>query len=52
MLGRFTKAEAQRVPQIVSGVADALQLGLDAGFERAMDIYNRPGALGCEKTRP
>ena len=51
VLGRFTKAEAQRVPQIVSSVADALQLALDAGLERAMDRYNRPGALGCEELR-
>jgi peptidyl-tRNA hydrolase, PTH1 family len=49
VLGRFTKAEAERVPQIVSGVADALELALDAGIERAMDRYNRPGALGCEE---
>ena len=49
MLGRFTKAEAGRVPQIVSGVADALELALDAGIERAMDRYNQPGALGCEE---
>ena len=49
VLGRFTKAEAGRVPHIVSGVADALELALDAGIERAMDRYNRPGALGCEE---
>lgn len=49
VLGRFTKAEAERVPKIVSGVADALELALDAGVERAMDRYNRPGALGCEE---
>jgi PTH1 family peptidyl-tRNA hydrolase len=49
VLGRFTKAEAARVPQVVSGVADALELALQAGIERAMDRYNRPGALGCEE---
>ena len=49
VLGRFTKAEAERVPKIVSGVADALELALEAGVERAMDRYNRPGALGCEE---
>jgi len=49
VLGRFTKAEAGRVPQIVSGVADAPELALDAGIERAMDRYNQPGALGCEE---
>jgi PTH1 family peptidyl-tRNA hydrolase len=49
VLGRFTKAEAERLPKIVSGVADALELALDAGVERAMDRFNRPGALGCEE---
>jgi peptidyl-tRNA hydrolase len=48
-LGRFTKAEAERLPKIVSGVADALELALEAGVERAMDRFNRPGALGCEE---
>src|SRR5690348_5749279 len=51
VLGRFTKAEAVRVPQIVTGVADALEVALDTGLERAMDRYNRPGALGCEELR-
>jgi peptidyl-tRNA hydrolase, PTH1 family len=49
VLGRFTKAEKERLPQVISGVADALELALDAGVERAMDRYNRPGALGCEE---
>ena len=49
VLGRFSKAEAQRIPAVVSGVADALELALDAGIERAMDRYNRPDALGCEE---
>ena len=49
VLGRFTKSEAQRLPQVISGVADALELALQAGIERAMDRYNRPGALGCEE---
>jgi PTH1 family peptidyl-tRNA hydrolase len=49
VLGRFTKAEAERVPHIVNGVADALEEALDAGLERAMDRYNRAGALGCEE---
>jgi peptidyl-tRNA hydrolase, PTH1 family len=49
VLGRFTRAEAERVPHIVTGVADALEVALDAGLERAMDRYNRPGALGCEE---
>ena len=49
VLGRFTKVEAQRLPEVVGGVADALQLALDAGLERAMDRYNRAGSLGCEE---
>src|SRR5213594_2176292 len=47
--GRFTKAEAERLPQVINGVADALELALQAGIERAMDRYNRAGALGCEE---
>jgi PTH1 family peptidyl-tRNA hydrolase len=51
VLGRFTKAEAERLPKIVSGVADALELALEKGVERAMDVYNRPNALGCEEIK-
>jgi len=49
VLGRFTKAEAERLPSIIEGVAGALEVALDAGVERAMDRYNRPGSLGCEE---
>jgi PTH1 family peptidyl-tRNA hydrolase len=49
VLGRFTKAEAERLPSIVDGVATALEVALDAGIERAMDRFNRPGSLGCEE---
>jgi peptidyl-tRNA hydrolase, PTH1 family len=49
VLGRFTKAEKERLPQVINGVADALELALEAGVERAMDRYNRPGALGCQE---
>ena len=49
VLGRFTKAEKERLPDVIGGVADALELALEAGVERAMDRYNRPGALGCEE---
>jgi len=52
VLGRFTRAEAERLPKVVNGVADALELALENGIERAMDRYNRPDALGCEETRP
>ena len=50
VLGRFTKAEKEVLPSVVSGVADALEAALDAGIERAMDRFNRPNALGCEAT--
>jgi PTH1 family peptidyl-tRNA hydrolase len=49
VLGRFTKAEAARLPAIVDGVAGALELALEAGVERAMERFNRPGSLGCEE---
>ena len=49
VLGRFTKAEAERVPQIVDGVATALEVALDAGIEKAMGRFNRPGSLGCDE---
>jgi peptidyl-tRNA hydrolase, PTH1 family len=49
VLGRFTKAEAERLPHVIDGVADALELALTAGVERAMDRFNRPNALGCEE---
>jgi PTH1 family peptidyl-tRNA hydrolase len=49
VLGRFTKAEAARLPNIVDGVASALELAIDAGLERAMEQFNRPDALGCEE---
>jgi PTH1 family peptidyl-tRNA hydrolase len=51
VLGRFTKAEAARIPNVVDGVASALALAIDAGLERAMEQFNRPGALGCEELR-
>jgi len=51
VLGRFTKAEAVRLPSVIDGVASALELALDAGMERAMDRYNRPGSLGCEELK-
>ena len=51
VLGKFSKAEAERLPAVVNGVADALELALDSGLERAMDRYNRAGALGCEELK-
>ena len=49
VLGRFTKAEAERLEKVVSGVADSLELALESGLDRAMERYNRAGALGCEE---
>jgi PTH1 family peptidyl-tRNA hydrolase len=49
VLGKFTKAEAARLPKVIDGVASALELALEAGVERAMDHYNRPNAVGCEE---
>jgi PTH1 family peptidyl-tRNA hydrolase len=51
VLGRFTKAEAERLPSVIDGVATALEMALDLGVERAMDRFNRPGALGCEELK-
>jgi peptidyl-tRNA hydrolase, PTH1 family len=51
VLGRFTKAEAERLDTVVSGVADALEIALGSGLERAMEKYNRAGALGCEELK-
>ena len=49
VLGRFTKAESGKLEKVVSGVADALEVALESGLERAADRYNRGGALGCEE---
>ena len=49
VLGRFTKAEAERIPTIVNGVASALELALEAGIGEAMNQYNRAGSLGCDE---
>ena len=51
VLGRFTKAESEKLEKVVSGVVDALGLALESGLERAADKYNRAGALGCEEPR-
>lgn len=51
VLGRFTKAEKEVLPNVVNGVADALEAALEWGVERAMDRYNRAGALGCEEAK-
>src|SRR5207245_84703 len=50
VLGRFTKAEAERLPSIVDGVATALEVALDVGIERAMDRFHRAGSAGRRRT--
>jgi PTH1 family peptidyl-tRNA hydrolase len=49
VLGRFTRAEAERLPKIVDGVTSALELALESDVERAMERYNRAGSLGCQE---
>jgi PTH1 family peptidyl-tRNA hydrolase len=51
VLGRFTRAEAARLDEVVGGVADALDLALEGGLDRAMERYNRAGSLGCEELK-
>ena len=47
VLGGFSRREAELVPAVVEGGADAVLEALSGGLERAMDLYNRPGSLGC-----
>ena len=49
VLGKFSRAEAERLPAVVGGVADALEVALERGVKAAMDLYNQAGALGCEE---
>lgn len=49
VLSGFSEAEAEVVPRVLEGVAEALELGVREGLERAMALYNRPGSLGCEE---
>jgi len=51
VLGRFSKAEAERLDTVIASVADALQVAIESGLDRAMEKYNRPGALGCEELK-
>jgi PTH1 family peptidyl-tRNA hydrolase len=48
VLGGFSRREQSLVGKVVAGVADSLEMAMDVGVERAMDVYNRAGALGCE----
>lgn len=49
VLGRWSRAEAARVPAVIEGCASALELALLEGPVRAMDAYNRAGSLGCDE---
>lgn len=49
VLGRFSRAEEERLGPVISGVAGALETAVTQGMERAMDLYNRRGSLGCEE---
>src|SRR5436309_518502 len=51
VLGRFSKAEAERLDTVIASVVDAVQVAIDSGLDRAMETYNRPGALGCEELK-
>jgi len=51
VLGRFSRAEAERLDTVIASVADALEVGIDSGLDRAMEKYNRPGAIGCEELK-
>jgi PTH1 family peptidyl-tRNA hydrolase len=51
VLSRFSKAESEVLDSVIKGVASALETALSQGLERAMDLYNRSGSLGCEEIR-
>lgn len=51
VLGRPSPREREVVEAVISGVADALVMAVEQGLDRAMNIYNRPGSLGCEELR-
>jgi peptidyl-tRNA hydrolase, PTH1 family len=49
VLGKPTPREREVTDAVVAGVADALALAVESGLDRAMNVYNRPGSLGCEE---
>ena len=49
VLSPFGRRERDRLPAVIKGTADALELALADGVKRAMDLYNQAGALGCEE---
>jgi PTH1 family peptidyl-tRNA hydrolase len=46
VLGRFRGREKELMDAVVAGVADALEMALHEGVERAMTRYNRNGSVG------
>ena len=47
LLSPFSRKEWALLPSVRAGVADALILGVESGLDKAMEVYNRPGSLGC-----
>ncbi|MDQ6899907.1 MAG: aminoacyl-tRNA hydrolase [Candidatus Dormibacteraeota bacterium] len=47
VLSRFSRVEAPAVKIVVAGVAQALEVALADGLDKAMVTYNRAGSLGC-----
>jgi len=47
LLSPFSRKERALLPSVRAGVADALILALESGLDKAMEVYNRPGSLGC-----
>lgn len=50
VLSGFSPRERELADAVVAGVADALDLALESGVERAMNVYNRSGSLAGEET--
>ena len=49
VLGKFSSREAEALGSVIDGVAAAMETAVKDGLTRAMDLYNRPGSLGCEE---
>lgn len=45
VLGRFSAAEAQRIPAILQQVTEAVELSLSQGVAKAMSLYNNRSAV-------
>ena len=49
VLGNFSSREAEALGSVIDGVAAAIESAVKEGLTVAMDLYNRPGSLGCEE---